>query len=100
MKNYRIIGRSLEFQEDAITTYIIVCIELNLINLCKTIVQNIYTTAERIQWLCTAWFNWEAWSTGTLYIVLTSTAWHLFLMKHCMERQIKQKTGCSKMDFI
>ena len=55
MKNYRIISRSLEFQEDAITTYmyIILCIELNLTNLCKTIAQNIYTTAERIQWLCT-----------------------------------------------
>ena len=28
MKNYRIISRSLEFQENAITTYIILCIEL------------------------------------------------------------------------
>ena len=70
MKNYRIIGRSLECEEDAITTYIIVCIELNLINLCKTIAQTIYTTADRIQWLCTAWFSWGAWSTGTCILYL------------------------------
>ena len=64
MKNYRIIGRSLECQEDAITTYVE----------SDQLVQNncaiIYTTAERIQWLCTVRFSWGVWSTGTCTLYL------------------------------